>query len=157
MKKTGIIAFAALALLAVGCVGKNNSFCLYKGLAEWNRTWHEEKWMNELVFVGLHIIPVYQVCELADVLVLNSIDFWTGDNPAKDVFAGSNVQESDYQIVSNGDGTATLTYKGRVCTLTRVADGVELSKDGVTLGTFSQHGSLATFTGADGSVQTAIR
>lgn len=157
MKKATYFALAALALLGAGCVGKNSSFCLHRGLSEWNRTWHEEKWMNELVFVGLHIIPVYQICKLGDVLIFNSIDFWTGDNPMKGAFAGVDPQGEEYQIVSNGDGTATLTYKGQVCTLTRAADGVAVSKDGITLGTFSQQGALVTFTGADGSVQSALR
>lgn len=157
MKKASYIALTALALLAAGCVGKNDSYCLYRGLADWNRTWHEEKWMNELVYVGLHFIPLYQICHVADVLVFNSIDFWSGKNPAKNFFAATDAQELDYQIVSNGDGTATLTYKGQVCTLTPVGDAIELSKDGVVLGTFARQGSLVTFTDTNGSVQSALR
>lgn len=157
MKHAAYAALAALALLAAGCVGKNNAYCLHRGLADWNRTYHNEKWVNEAIFVGLHIIPVYQIFKLADVLVFNSIDFWTGDNPVKNAFAGVDAQGCGYQIVSNADGTATLSYKGQSCTLTPVADGVALSKDGITFGTFSREGSLVTFTGADGSVQSALR
>jgi hypothetical protein len=40
-----------------------------------------DKWVNWLVFLGLSIIPVYQLFVLADVLVLNSLEFWTGRNP----------------------------------------------------------------------------
>jgi hypothetical protein len=34
-------------------------------------------------FSGLNIIPVYWLFTLADVLVLNSLEFWTGSNPVK--------------------------------------------------------------------------
>jgi hypothetical protein len=33
------------------------------------------------VFLGMVILPVYELATLADVLVLNSIEFWTGNNP----------------------------------------------------------------------------
>lgn len=157
MKKAVYAALAALALVAAGCVGKNNAYCLHRGLADWNRTYHNEKWVNEAIFVGLHIIPVYQIFRLADILVFNSIDFWTGDNPVKGAFAGVDARGCDYRIVSNGDGTATLSYKGQSCTLTPMGDTVALSKDGVVLGTFSRQGSLVIFTGTDGSVQSALR
>lgn len=157
MKKTLVTAFALLTLLATGCIGKNNSFCLFKGLVEWNRTWHEEKWVNEAVYIGLHILPAYEILFLGDALIFNSIDFWTGDNPMKGAFASVDAPARDYCIVSNGDGTATLTCKGQTCTLIRVEDGFAMSRNGRTLGTVTREGSLVTFTGADGSVQTVLR
>ena len=39
------------------------------------------KFVNALVFVGLHILPVYELSFVADILVINSIEFWSGDNP----------------------------------------------------------------------------
>ncbi len=162
MKKAMFLTMAALTLAGAttGCIGKNNAFCLFNGLAKWNRTASDNEWVNELIFFGLNFIPVYGLFLFADVLVFNSIDFWTGDNPVKGAFAaveGTDPQGNAYAIVPNGDGTATLTYKDQVCTLTRSGDAVSVTKDGVYLGSFSQNGSLVTFTGADGSVRSALR
>ena len=39
---------------------------------------HRSKFVNELVFFAFWILPVYEVSGLADLLVLNSIEFWSG-------------------------------------------------------------------------------
>ncbi len=70
-----------------GCFG---SFGAVRGLWEWNDD-VGGKWVNWLVFLGLSIIPVYQLFVLADVLVLNSVEFWTGSNPVKEVRDGRSV------------------------------------------------------------------
>ena len=53
--------------------------------------------MNELVFVCMHIVPVYPIAIFADAVVLNSIEFWTGENPM-----AANVGET--KIVTNTAG-----------------------------------------------------
>jgi hypothetical protein len=40
--------------------------------------------VNELVFVGLVIIPVYEVAWLVDIIVLNTIDYWSNDMTISD-------------------------------------------------------------------------
>lgn len=73
----------ALVLLMTGavtftsCIG---SFGLTNNLLSWNRT-VGSKFANELVFFAFWILPVYEVAVIADVLVLNSIEFWSGSNP----------------------------------------------------------------------------
>jgi hypothetical protein len=52
---------------------------------------HDSKWVKWLVFLGLSIIPVYELFVLADALVLNSVEFWTGSNPIKRRADGSTV------------------------------------------------------------------
>jgi Domain of unknown function (DUF3332) len=42
-----------------------------------------EKWMKEIVFFGMIIIPVYMFSALLDAFVFNAIQFWSGDNPIK--------------------------------------------------------------------------
>lgn len=78
-------AFAALLLAFVGLVGTSciGSFSLTSGIADWNRKVSEEKWVNELVFLGLVIIPVYGFAILVDAILLNSIEFWSGSNPVE--------------------------------------------------------------------------
>lgn len=74
----------ALAIVLCGsmitmtsCIG---SFSLTNRLLGWNQ--HVgNKFVNELVFFAFWILPVYEVSCLADVLVLNSIEFWSGSNP----------------------------------------------------------------------------
>ena len=66
----------AATLLTSSCVG---SFSLFNKLAGWNKDATGNKFLNELIFIL--ISPAYAVCTVADVLVLNTIEFWTGSNP----------------------------------------------------------------------------
>ena len=66
-------------LLFSSCIG---SFNLSKKVLAWNQT-IDYKFVNEVVFVALWIVPVYEVCMLADILVINSIEFWSGENPVE--------------------------------------------------------------------------
>lgn len=78
-------------LLTSSCVG---SFSLFHKLAAWNKHATKNKFLNELIF--LVISPAYAICGLADVLVINSIEFWTGDNPvANRVGKTRNIKGSD--------------------------------------------------------------
>ena len=70
-------------ILFSSCVG---SFGLFNRISSWNQS-VGNKFVNELVFLALNIVPVYGVAYLADALVINSIEFWSGSNPmAKDVY-----------------------------------------------------------------------
>lgn len=84
MKKSRL-SFMALMLCAsvlfVSCIG---SFATYNRVLDWNKG-VGNKFVNELVFIALHIVPVYEVVALADILVINSIEFWSGENPMADV------------------------------------------------------------------------
>lgn len=95
MKKT--FKFSALLLAATimfsSCIG---SFSLTSRLKNWNDNLGS-KWANELVFVCLNVIPVYTLSVVVDGLVLNSIEFWTGNKPM-----ASNVGETN--IVKNSAG-----------------------------------------------------
>lgn len=78
MKKCFIAASLALGLFGASCLGPNK---LFNDVHEWNKGFHDNRWVNEAVFLGLNIIPVYQVCLFVDYIVLNSIEWWGGDNP----------------------------------------------------------------------------
>ncbi|NDV69380.1 DUF3332 domain-containing protein [Dysgonomonas sp. 25] len=83
MKKRFLSVATVLALsgciMFSSCIG---SFNLTNKVLSWNQT-IDSKFVNELVFIALWIVPVYEVCFLADILVVNSIEFWTGDNPVQ--------------------------------------------------------------------------
>lgn len=76
--------FVAVALIAAssvvfsGCFG---SFALTSKLHNWNGQVSNSKFVNELVFLGLCILPAYELSCLGDALIFNSIEFWGGDNP----------------------------------------------------------------------------
>ncbi|HVS17397.1 MAG TPA: DUF3332 family protein [Planctomycetota bacterium] len=78
MKKKLVAGLLGLSLLTTSCLGPNNAF---DGLHHWNRNFNESKWVNEAVFLGLTIIPVYAFTYLADIVIFNSIEFWGGENP----------------------------------------------------------------------------
>lgn len=113
MKKR-LIPVALLAAISIpvftSCIG---SFALTNKLLSWNNT-IGSKVVNELVFIGLWILPVYEVSALADVLVINSIEFWSGSNPMAcgkkmiDGHDGRYLVECDgkgYTITSENDGS----------------------------------------------------
>ena len=75
-------------MLFTSCIG---SFKLTNKVLSWN---HQigSKFVNELVFVGLWILPVYEISAIADALIINSIEFWSGTNPIE---AGTKTVTSD--------------------------------------------------------------
>ncbi|MDE6633081.1 MAG: DUF3332 domain-containing protein [Muribaculaceae bacterium] len=91
MKKL-ILSAALVALLCssmTSCMGK---FALTRNLYAWNDQ-VSNKFVNEIVFVALWILPVYEVCGIADLLVLNTIEFWSGDNP---MTASTKIIDTDH-------------------------------------------------------------
>lgn len=79
----------ASSMMLTSCIG---NFALTNKVLDWNHQ-ISNKFVNELVFIGFHIIPVYEITALADLLVVNSIEFWSGNNP---------VASTGEKIVDNG-------------------------------------------------------
>jgi len=61
-----------------GCFG---SFGATTALWKFNKGVSDNKWLQWLVFLGLSILPVYALFVLGDVIVINTIEFYTGKNP----------------------------------------------------------------------------
>ncbi len=99
MKKVKIVSLAALiGMLSVtqtSCIG---SFSLTSKVYQWNQSFGD-KWVNELVFIVLLIVPVYEVSFFLDGVILNSIEFWTGTNPV-----ALKPGETESEIVEGTDG-----------------------------------------------------
>ena len=84
MKKSA--AKTGLALMLLGCIIFSScigSFSLSKKMVTWNRE-VSVKPVNELIFLALAFVQVYTVTILADALVINSIEFWSGKKPLAD-------------------------------------------------------------------------
>ena len=120
------------AFLLSSCVG---SFGLHSKLVNWNQS-IGNKFVNELVYLACNIIPVYGVCYLADAVVINSIEFWSGSNPMASVgdikkVKGENgdylvkTLENGYSITKEGENLSMeLVYNKEANTWNVVADGV---------------------------------
>ena len=75
--RAGATFALAFFLTTTSCIGPNNAF---NSVATWNSKLSDSKFVNELAFLGLNIIPVYPLCLFGDYLVFNSVEFWTGNN-----------------------------------------------------------------------------
>ena len=76
IRREFLVALAALA--GSGCFGK---FAATNALYDWNKDVSDNKWLRWLVFLVLIILPVYGLFIIADALVINTIEFFTGNNP----------------------------------------------------------------------------
>lgn len=96
------------SLLSTSCIG---SFRLTNKLISWNKQ-VGNKFVNELVFFAFWIIPVYEVSALADILVINSIEFWSGENPIA----------SGKKVIEGNDGKYIVECDGKGYTITSEND-----------------------------------
>ena len=88
------------ALTLPSCIG---SFTLTNKLLSWNQQ-IGNKFVNELVFFAFWILPVYEVSGLADIIVLNSIEFWSGSNPVAKGTKVINGNAGKYLVKCDGKG-----------------------------------------------------
>ena len=107
MKKNKLNMALAITLAATlcfsSCIG---SFKLTNKVLSWNEG-IGNKFVNELVFIAFHIIPVYELTVAADAIILNSIEFWSGEN----IIAKSSTKEVKGE---NGDIYLVKTDKRRL-------------------------------------------
>lgn len=100
-KLTALLLTATIVLSS--CIG---SFRLTNNIKDWNEGLGN-KFVNELVFIALHIVPVYEIAMFVDGVVLNSIEFWTGNNlvvePGETKIV-KNSQGVDVQVTANENG-----------------------------------------------------
>lgn len=94
------ILLAGSSLTFTSCIG---SFALTHKVLNWNNQ-VGNKFVNELVFFAFWILPVYEVSALADVLVINSIEFWSGSNPMEASVKAIDTENGRYLIKCDGRG-----------------------------------------------------
>ena len=81
MKLRLAAALLGLAALTPSCLGPDNA---YHGLKNWNANMSESDVAREGVFLGMTIFLVYPLALFADVIVFNTIEYWSGNNPISD-------------------------------------------------------------------------
>ena len=95
-----LVCALAGSLVLPSCIG---SFSLTNKLLSWNNR-ISNKFVNELVFIAFWIVPVYEVSGLADLLVLNSIEFWSGTSPVAKGKSMIDGQDGKYLVDCDGKG-----------------------------------------------------
>jgi hypothetical protein len=137
----------ALALSLSTTTACYGSFEMTRNLHQWNGQATDNKFVNWLLFVGLVIIPVYEISLLVDGFVFNSVEFWTGNNPAR---SGRLV------LQQRDDGTVDVAIDGRDFEIRRAGRGLELYEAGVYYGRAlrSDDGSLALYDANDALMHT---
>ncbi|MGN0834839.1 MAG: DUF3332 family protein [Candidatus Spyradosoma sp.] len=112
-KKIAIIATAiASALVLSGCLGDSNktsdTFVCIKAVYKYNTgEISQNKWVNEILF----IIPgglCYFVGSILDVIIFNSIQFWSGSNPIAETTI-TDADGTEYLLAKQADGSVKAT------------------------------------------------
>jgi hypothetical protein len=105
MKKIKVSVAALLVgtsmMLMSSCIG---SFSLFNKVLSWNKQATNNKWVNELLFVCLSIVPVYEVSYFLDAILFNSLEFWTGSSPLANVDATVKGEKGEYHVKSTANG-----------------------------------------------------
>lgn len=102
LSKLGVsMTLVAFLFTTSGCFG---SFNLLRKVYRFNKEVSPNKWVQELVFLVLYIIPVYGIAALVDALVVNAIEFWTGENPV------TVEKEPQTRVVEHGRSRLVQTF-----------------------------------------------
>lgn len=115
IRKALVALLCASMLTATSCIGQ---FRLTNRLLGWNET-VGNKFVNELVFIAFWILPVYEVSALADLLVLNSIEFWSGSNP----------MAQGEKVIDGNDGKYLVRCDGKGYDIESLTDGSTVRLD----------------------------
>jgi hypothetical protein len=109
----GLVLSACLCLsLTTGCIG---GMALSGRVQKFNLEVAEGKWVREAVFLALYFIPVYPFAGMADLLVVNSIEFHTGTNPVSGKPRVAQVGETRRIAAANGTvSVSTLREDGSI-------------------------------------------
>lgn len=133
MKKKIQFAYVAMASLVLfsSCLG---SFGLFNKISTWNRSATKSKFLNEVIFIL--ISPVYVLSGVADALLFNTIEFWSGSNPvASNIGKTKNVMGEDgrmyavktlkdgYEITKPDGGVVLFVYDKTEDSWSQIEDG----------------------------------
>ena len=150
--KTTTLALAVA--MSTACMG---SFALTKKLYAWNDTVTGNKIINNVIFWGLNIIPVYEFAVFGDAVILNLIEFWTGSNLLADASDVDGAGDSRVAVVEGTDGTLLVT-RGE-STFRLIPDGenrIRIEKDGTFVGTAERSEAGIVATNVDGVIMANV-
>lgn len=132
MRRPVLTVMAALLLTQTACYGH---FRLTTKLWQFNRGVSTNKFVQELVFLGLIIIPAYELAALGDMLIFNTIEFWGGQNPVSADAGGGELPPERLVQLPDGstlrlawisEGVMEIEHDGEVQVVRRTEDGLAL-------------------------------
>lgn len=116
MRKFFICTALSSTILFTSCLG---SFSAFNSLRDWNDGLTSNKFLDNLVFWALNIIPVYGLFFIGDIIIFNVIEFWSGSNPIAMIEG-----DIETQIVKKDGNTYELIATKNKLQI-KVIDGVE--------------------------------
>ena len=115
MKKNKLNMVVAIALcVSLGLSSCIGSFKLTNKVLGWNEGRPQLSplccpFRFSAVFIAFHIIPVYELTVVADILVLNSIEFWSGENLVSQSTKEVKGENGDTYLVTTDENGYTIT------------------------------------------------
>ena len=105
-----VLLLVSMCAMSFGCYG---SFNLVKKVYKFNGT-VGDKWVNELVFLVMNIVPVYGAATFIDAVILNTIEFWSGTNPLAQGAIPATMTGDDGSSITFNAATRTMEIKRTV-------------------------------------------
>lgn len=136
MKKINLkvaVCLLAGSFMYSSCIG---SFSLFNKYASWQRNMSDNKFLNAIV--GFILMPVVgSITLFVDAVVLNTIEFWSGDNPVASVGKTKQVIGEDgrlYAVKTLKNGYEVTNSEGEVTLFThnKKNDSWSVTQNGVT-------------------------
>ena len=119
MKKFKVSAMCAVlcgSMMFSSCIG---SFALFNKVKDWKESLTDNKFVNELIYLAMWVVPVYESSVCVDNGLLNTIEFWTGNNPVANAGDVKTVkgEKGEYLVKTNADGYTITNEAGQEMTL----------------------------------------
>ena len=136
------VGLLALSMFVSGCYGP---FLLTRKVWKWNGEVSDNKWVVEVVYLlTAHLLPVYGIAGLADAVIFNSVEFWTGENPLKE--SDANTAPKTKRLV-RGDEEILLTGAEHRLLIEQLRNGqpaasLRIERQGETTVAFDGSGKL---------------
>jgi hypothetical protein len=133
LKALPLVSVLLASTLTAGCYGR---FALTRKVYTWNGQATGNAFANSLIMWGLLIIPVYELAGLADLLIFNTIEVFTGSNP----------------VAQHRDGSLELDRDGKRYVFRPVGeDAVQVEADGAVVLRYERRGERIVVQDAAGA------
>ncbi len=104
------LLIAGFALSNTACIGR---MAVSGIVREFNLDVVEGKWQREIVFLALYVIPVYPVAGAIDLIIVNSLEFWSGTNPVNGKPRLARVGDQKYVVAADGSQAISTLREDR--------------------------------------------
>jgi hypothetical protein len=156
---------ATIIALVLACLTLSNTACIGRmavsgKVMAFNLSATEDKWGREILFLAMHILPVYGFAAMADLIVVNSIEFWTGENPITHEPRLARSGDENHGVTADGgEVISTLRKDGSIDIEIRTADGEAhflnvVREDGAVVGRDANGERIARVDSTTGEIQS---